>query len=229
MIKAVFLDLDDTIFDFKACEKLALSSTLSHFSLSFTEQDLFEYSQINDKMWKLLERGEISRETLRIKRFEVFLERYHASSLDTVIFGDQYFKMLASTGVLIDGARDLLEHLSLHYDLYAVTNGYEFTQKGRIKCANIGKYFKDIFISQSIGAVKPNKEFFDRCIATIPDFSLNTSVLIGDSPTSDIKGGNTYGIYTIRYNPLGLPNPPDAIPRAEVFSLSEIPTLISSL
>ena len=76
MVKRVLLDLDDTIFDFKACERQALSLTLSSYSLFYVDADLADYSKINDEMWKLLERGEIKREELKIKRFERFLSRY---------------------------------------------------------------------------------------------------------------------------------------------------------
>lgn len=228
MIKTVFLDLDDTIFDFKACERQALAASLEQCAVSFVDADLSAYSEINDSMWKALERGEITREELKVKRFEVFLSRF-SLCIDPVRFADLYMAHLSTTNVLIQGARELLETLSKSYDLYAVTNGYEYSQKGRIRSAGIGKYFKDIFISQCIGAVKPNKEYFDRCVRRIPDFELSSTVLIGDSPTSDISGGNTYGLYTIRYNPKHLPNPENAIPRSEVSSLSEIPALLEKL
>lgn len=228
MIKTVFLDLDDTIFDFKACERQALSCSLAKCSLTFTKEDLSAYSEINDAMWKKLERGEITRDTLRIRRFEIFLSRF-STDIDPVFFGNLYMDYLATTNALIDGARDLLEVLSQSYDLYAVTNGYEYTQRGRIRSADIGKYFKDIFISQCVGAVKPKREFFDACVRTISTFDLSSTVLIGDSPTSDISGGNAYGLYTIRYNPHHLPNPENAIPRCEVSSLSEIPALLEKL
>ena len=228
MIKTVLLDLDDTIFDFKACERQALSAALTKRGLSFCDDDIKDYSKINDKMWKLLEKGEIKREELRTRRFSEFLSRYK-TPVDPSAFADLYMQMLAQTNVLIEGARPLLEYLSAHYDLYAVTNGYVQTQSGRINRADIGKYFKEIFISQIVGAPKPKKEFFDYCAAHIPAFSLADTVLIGDSPTSDISGGNAYGIFTIRYNPGRLENPPDVLPKREVYSLSELPALLRSL
>ena len=228
MVKTVLLDLDDTIFDFKACEREALSAALTKCGLPFSAADITDYSRINDSMWKLLEKGEIKREELRTRRFELFLSRYK-TPWEASAFADLYMQMLSQTDVLIDGARELLEYLSAHYDLYAVTNGYVQTQSGRIRQADIGKYFKEIFISQLAGAPKPQKEFFDYCVSHIPAFSPADTVLIGDSPTSDISGGNEYGIFTIRYNPGRLQNPPDKLPKREVYSLSEIPELLRSL
>ena len=228
MVKTVLLDLDDTIFDFKACDREALSAALTKCGLPFSAADITDYNRINDSMWKLLEKGEIKREELRTRRFELFLSRYK-TPLEASAFADLYMQMLSQTDVLIDGARELLEYLSQNYRLYAVTNGYVQTQSGRIERADIGKYFNDIFISQIVGAPKPQKAFFDYCAAHIPGFSLDNTVLIGDSPTSDISGGNEYGIFTIRYNPARLPNPHDILPQREVFALSELPDLLKTL
>ena len=228
MIKTILLDLDDTIFDFKACEREALSDALRSFDLAFKTEDLDDYSRINEGMWKCFERGEITREELRTKRFNVFLSRY-PSPPDAALFADRYMQSLSETKDLIDGAKDLLAVLSEKYDLYAVTNGYERTQMGRIRASGIGVYFKEIFISENVGAAKPKKEYFDYCAAHIKGFSIKETVLIGDSPTSDIRGGNAYGLFTIRYNPAALPNPSDAIPNREVRSLSELPSLLPEL
>ena len=197
-------------------------------SVFFDDRDIADYSKINDSMWKLLEKGEITREELRTRRFLLFLERY-GNPVDPAVFADLYMEMLSQTDVLLDGARELLEYLSENYRLYAVTNGYVKTQTGRIRKADIGKYFKDIFISQNVGAPKPQKKFFDYCAAHIPAFSIESTVLIGDSPTSDISGGNEYGIFTIRYNPKKEANPVDKQPKKEVYSLKDIPNLLLSL
>ena len=228
MIKTILLDLDDTILDFKSCEKQALAASLTNFGIAFCNDDVSEYSRINDQMWKLLEKGQITREELKTQRFRLFLNRFDAS-VSPERFAETYMQNLSQTGVLIDGALELLQYLSQNYALYAVTNGYESTQRGRIAASGIAKYFDDIFISQLVGADKPQKVFFDYCAAHITGFSIKNTVLIGDSPTSDISGGNEYGLFTIRYNPKHLINPPEAMPKREVYSLSEIPALLLSL
>lgn len=228
MIKNIFLDLDDTIFDFKACERRALSAALNSFDLRYSDSDLADYSEINDRMWKALEKGEITREELKTKRFKVFLARY-STAPDEHTFADRYMERLSRTSDLIPGARDVLKILSEKYDVYAVTNGYEFTQCGRIASANIGGFFKEIFISQRIGAVKPEKEFFDYCASRIPAFSLSETVLIGDSLTSDIAGGKAYGLFTVWYNPAGRSAPTAFSPDREIDSLFDLPDLLASL
>lgn len=228
MITTVLMDLDDTIFDFKACERQAISTNLNEFDVEYSAEDLSDYSVINDRMWKKLERGEITRDQLRTERFRVFLSRYDRQ-IDSSVFADRYMENLSKTSELIDGARELLIYLSAHYALYAVTNGYVRTQVGRIRHADIEKYFDEIFISQRIGADKPRKEFFDYCASHIPNFCLKNTVLIGDSLTSDIKGGKEYGLFTIRYDPKGDVSEDGICPDRVVRSLSEIPSLLSEI
>lgn len=228
MIKYILLDLDDTIFDFKASEKQALSSALTSFGISYRNEDLSDYSKINDDMWKRFEREEITRECLKTKRFEIFLSRYSDPPSATE-FAERYMQRLSETAVLIDGATEVLALLSAKYELYAVTNGYERTQMGRISASGIGRWLKGIFISETVGAAKPKKEFFDHCADHIEGFSREKSVLVGDSPTSDVKGGKAYGLLTIRYNPSGAPDPADAIPDRTIRSLQELPSLLSNL
>jgi len=225
MIKNVLIDLDDTIFDFKSCERQALSCALRSFNIPFEDTNLDRYSYINDCMWKMLERGEITREKLRVHRFEVFLEEMGVR-VSAEEFADRYMSSLAKTDVLIPGARELLAFLSLNYRLYAVTNGYIKTQKGRINASKIGDYFDAIFISQEIGFVKPSFEFFEFCRRKT-GFLKEETVLIGDSLTSDIIGGNHYGLYTIWYN-ADYRNCGDVLPNAEVHSLSELQAFMRS-
>jgi len=228
MIKTILFDLDDTLFDFKECEREALSEALTSFDISFSREDISDYSLINDRMWKMLERGEITRETLRVKRFEVFLSRY-PSSPSALAFAERYMEALSRTSALISGARELLEALRNDYALYAVTNGYELTQMGRLKSADLGKYFLGVFISQCIGFVKPKREFFDYCASHIPDFDLESTVLVGDSLTSDISGGKEYGLLTVRYNPKGDSGDPSIRPDYEIHTLDELPALLKKL
>lgn len=228
MIKMILFDLDDTLFDFKACERQALSAVLRAFSLPFDSSDLSDYSAINDRMWKKLEKGEITRDALRVDRFEIFLSRFPEPP-SPIDFADRYMEALADTSALIEGARELLEYLSPRYALYAVTNGYVQTQRGRILKADIGKYFRDVFISQQVGFTKPKKEFFDYCAAHIPNFELSAVVLVGDSLTSDIAGGNAYGLTTVLYDPSGEKGDPAVRPDHVIRSLSELPPLLETL
>ena len=208
MIRNVLFDLDDTLFDFHKAEKIALTKTLVHFGIDPTEETLALYSTINAAHWKRLELGEISREEVKVGRYRELFKTIGVEC-DPVKATAYYESMLAIGHYFMPGAPELLEELYRKYRLYIVSNGTAKVQEGRIGSSGIAKYMDGIFISQILGANKPDKQFFDICFAEIPDFSLSETVIIGDSLSSDIKGGINAGITTVCFNPKGIENDSD--------------------
>ena len=226
MIRNVLFDLDDTLFDFHKAEKIALTKTLVHFGIDPTEETLALYSTINATHWKRLELGEISREEVKVGRYRELFKTIGVEC-DPVKATAYYESMLAIGHYFMPGAPELLEELYRKYRLYIVSNGTAKVQEGRIGSSGIAKYMDGIFISQILGANKPDKQFFDICFAEIPDFSLSETVIIGDSLSSDIKGGINAGITTVWFNPKGIENDNDIKPDYTIKELSEVPGLLS--
>lgn len=228
MIRNVLFDLDDTLFDFHKAEKIALTKTLVHFGIDPTEETLALYSTINAAHWKRLELGEISREEVKVGRYRELFKTIGVEC-DPVKATAYYESMLAIGHYFMPGAPELLEELYRKYRLYIVSNGTAKVQEGRIGSSGIAKYMDGIFISQILGANKPYKQFFDICFAEIPDFSLSETVIIGDSLSSDIKGGINAGITTVWFNPKGIENDNDIKPDYTIKELSEVPGLLSQI
>ena len=228
MIRNVLFDLDDTLFDFHKAEKIALTKTLVHFGIDPTEETLALYSTINAAHWKRLELGEISREEVKVGRYRELFKTIGVEC-EPVKATAYYESMLAIGHYFMPGAPELLEELYRKYRLYIVSNGTAKVQEGRIGSSGIAKYMDGIFISQILGANKPDKQFFDICFAEIPDFSLSETVIIGDSLSSDIKGGINAGITTVWFNPKGIENDNDIKPDYTIKELSEVPGLLSQI
>ena len=228
MIRNVLFDLDDTLFDFHKAEKIALTKTLVHFGIDPTEETLALYSTINVAHWKRLELGEISREEVKVGRYRELFKTIGVEC-DPVKATAYYESMLAIGHYFMPGAPELLEELYRKYRLYIVSNGTAKVQEGRIGSSGIAKYMDGIFISQILGANKPDKQFFDICFAEIPDFSLSETVIIGDSLSSDIKGGINAGITTVWFNPKGIETDSDIKPDYTIKELSEVPGLLSQI
>ena len=228
MIRNVLFDLDDTLFDFHKAEKIALTKTLVHFGIDPTEETLALYSAINAAHWKRLELGEISREEVKVGRYRELFKTIGVEC-DPVKATAYYESMLAIGHYFMPGAPELLEELYGKYRLYIVSNGTAKVQEGRIGSSGIKKDMDGIFISQILGANKPDKQFFDICFSEIPDFSLSETVIIGDSLSSDIKGGINAGITTVWFNPKGIENDNDIKPDYTIKELSEVPGLLSQI
>ncbi len=225
MIKTVFLDLDDTLFDFHKAEALALAGMLDEIGVSPTEERLARYSEINKLQWQRLERGEVTREEVLVERFRIFFSEF-GIVCDAREARRIYEHRLGIGHYFIDGAEELLRALYGKYDLYLASNGTASVQRGRIESSGIEKYFKEIFVSQNVGHNKPSKEFFDYCFSRIDGFKKDEAIIVGDSLSSDILGGINAGIKTCLFNPKKKPTVGSVIPDYEITALGELPKLL---
>lgn len=228
MIKTVFLDLDDTIFDFHKAEAVALSGMLTEIGIEPTPALISRYSEINAAQWKRLERGELTREEVLTERFRLFFLEFGIEKSPLTAKGI-YEHRLGIGHYFIDGAEELLENLFGKYKLYLASNGTARVQEGRIKSSGIEKYFEKMFVSEAVGFNKPKKEFFDRCFAEIGRVDKESAIIIGDSLSSDILGGKNAGIKTCLFNPNKKEITGEVIPDYEVSALSEIPALLERI
>lgn len=228
MLKFVFLDLDETIFDFPLAERNAIFEALSKTGITPTDEIAELYSKINRSLWDRLERGTVSRERLKTERFEVLFSEIGVKASATDM-QKAYEKALGGYHYFINGAEEVLSELAERYELYAVTNGLFSVQSRRIKDAKLDRFFKGYFISEEIGASKPEKTFFDKAFSSIKDFDPSYSVIIGDSIQSDILGGKNAGILTCHYNPKQKENLTGIIPDYEIKALCELPALLNKL
>lgn len=204
MIEFLFLDLDDTILDFHKAERIALGKTFQFFGLEPTEEVMARYSLINKAHWERLERKELTREEVLVGRFAVLFGEY-GIDVDPTLCARTYEDNLSIGHHFLPGAEEALEALSKKYKLYLASNGTAKVQAGRLASANISHYFQEIFVSQEIGANKPDILYFQRCFARIPNFDPAKAMMVGDSLTSDILGGIQAGMATCWVNPTGKP------------------------
>lgn len=228
MIEFLFLDLDDTILDFQKAEAIALSKTLRQFGLEPEPVILGRYSAINKLHWQMLERKELTREQVLVRRFGVLMEEFGILADERAVAA-AYEKNLSVGHYFLPGAEDAVKALSRKYKLYLASNGTARVQAGRLASAKISPYFQEIFISQEIGANKPDKAYFDRCFERIPGFQKERCMMVGDSLTSDILGGIHAGIKTCWVNPSGVVSGSDIVPDHTIKSLTQLEGLLDTL
>lgn len=196
--KYILCDADDTLLDFPAAETAAFRESLCEFGVKFTDEIYGRYHIINDNYWKMLERGETTREKLKIARFATLFAETGILPEDTAeAFANAYIKNLSHHCIFLPGALATLATISEKYDVYIITNGLSTTQHGRLDNSPMMEYVKGVYISEDIGFAKPSREYFDYVINHIGDSDLSNYIVVGDSPTSDIKGAVDYGLDSV--------------------------------
>ena len=219
--KTLLLDADGTLFDFDACEREALRLAFQKYGYPLDDEIRMQYEKINKALWKRYELGEVDRNTVIYTRFgELF--RQIGIEDDGIIFEDDYQELLGMQHFFIEEAPELLEYLHGKYDLYIVTNGVTATQYRRLRESGVDRYMRKIFVSEETGYQKPRKEYFDYCFQRIDNLDLSKTLIIGDSLSSDILGGNNAGIDTCWYNPDALTNHSEARVDYEIRNLKEL-------
>ncbi|MGI6167142.1 MAG: YjjG family noncanonical pyrimidine nucleotidase [Eubacteriales bacterium] len=224
--KILLFDADGTLLDFKRSEREALSDMLKDFGQPCGDAAARRYSEINDSLWKKLERGEITRNDLILKRFELFAGEY-GIKCDPEEMSRAYFSALATKSFLIAGALDVCRELSKTCRLFLITNGFKHIQESRFGGSLLAQFFEGVFISEEIGADKPSREYFDAVIAAIPDFDARETLVIGDSLSSDIAGGIGAGLDVCWYNPAGAAAPGGMKINYIIADLSELTGIVN--
>ena len=228
MFEFLFLDLDDTILDFQKAEHIALSKTLKEFGLEPTKTVLKRYNLINKAHWEALERKELTREQVLVGRFQVLFEEMGIAA-EPVAIARAYEDNLSIGHWFLPGAEEAVEALNKKYKLYLASNGTAKVQAGRLKSANISRFFEEVFVSQELGANKPSLEYFEKCFARIPNFDKTKAIIVGDSLTSDILGGQNAGIATCWVNPHHKAGREDIRVDYEIEALSQLEELLEGL
>ena len=228
MIEFLFLDLDDTILDFKKAEYIAIGKTIADFCVDPTEEIRHRYHLINKWHWEQLEKGTMTRDEIQVGRFKVLFEELGVQ-VDAEKVARTYEKNLATGHWFLPGAEEAVESLSQKYRLFLASNGTASVQKGRMTSANLYRFFEQSFVSQELGHNKPSKAYFDAAIARIPGFDPGKCLMVGDSLTSDILGGKNAGIRTVWVNPTHAPGRPDIVPDYEIEYLHQLEALLETL
>ena len=228
MVEFLFLDLDDTILDFHKAERIALSKTIREFGVEPTEKVLSRYHVINKWHWEQLELGKLTRGEVLTGRFRTLFAEL-GLSVDPEKMQAGYERNLSIGHYFLPGAEEAVECLSKKYKLYLASNGTAVVQKGRMTSANLYRFFEKSFVSEEIGHNKPSLEYFKAAFAQIPGFDPDKALMVGDSLTSDIKGGKNAGLRTCWINPDHLPAKPDIQPDYEIEGLYQLPALLETL
>ena len=220
--KFLFFDLDHTLLDFDTAEDVALTQLLKEEGIEDIQAYKDYYVPMNKTLWKDLEQKKITKQELVNTRFSKVFSHFGIEK-DGVYLAERYQFYLAQQGQVFSGAMELIDSIiDRSYELYAATNGITTIQTGRMTQSGLAPYFNQVFISEQLQTQKPDALFYEKIGQQIAGYSKEKTLMIGDSLTADIQGGNNAGIDTIWYNPHHLENKTQAQPTYEVDSYQDL-------
>ena len=222
----LLFDLDHTLLDSDASEIAAYAHTMATIGLAEPDDHFERYLRINHAMWAAVERGELQPTEVRHRRFEQFVDEVGISA-DPVVMADAFVWGLGAFGELYDGAREVLERYAGTARLAMVTNGLSDVQRARIDRLDLAGYFDAVVISSEVGVTKPRPEIFDITFEQLGQPPKQSALMIGDSLTSDIRGGSDYEIATCWFNWRRSATVPGVTVTHEITALDQLTGIVS--
>jgi 2-haloacid dehalogenase len=218
-------DADDTLFDFKSCERHAFAETLKAHRVEIEFDSIFETYRLESAiLWSELEQGKISKDFLKSERFRRTFAK-HDVQLSADEVGETYLDLLPQTCVLVDHALEICQYLSEKGQIGIVTNGFEVVQTRRLAASVLTPYIKFMVVSEQCGFTKPDVRFFDFTARKIQNFRKETTLVIGDRLETDVAGAHGFGLDACWYNPTKLKTS-TVTPKYEISHLSELKMIV---
>ena len=225
--KVILWDIDGTLLDFHKAEAAAIRTLFKKYNLGIcTDEMLADYSAINRTYWQRLEIGVLTKPEVLVGRFQEFFGKYRLNTDCAADFNADYQLALGDTVHFFPGALETITALQGKILQCAVTNGTAIAQHKKLAASGLDKLLDETFISDEVGFEKPNIAFFDAVWAKIGKFNPDEVLIVGDSLTSDMAGGNNAGIRTCWFNPTGAPLPRDLRIDYDIRCISEVLEII---
>lgn len=212
-IKAVFFDLDDTLFDHLHSTRAGLQAVCEAYPvLQQRSIDVLfaDYTRLLDEVHLRVLQGELSIDEARRERFRRFF-LLHAPDTENLLSVVEHAALLhreqyQANRQVVAGAIALLEHLHAHVKIVVVTNNIVAEQIDKLRYLKLEHLVDELVTSEETGFIKPDPRIFqvalERCVCRADEV-----VVVGDSWKSDILGAQQAGIRAIWLNRTGLPCP----------------------
>ena len=208
-IDMVWIDLDDTLIDFKGASRKALRQIYADERLDrfFTSPKAWEtsYEKHNYHLWQLYSGAQVDQATLRMERFRLPLTeadvadeiaRAMSTRMDPVYLG-----YLAEASVLLPGAMPLIDSLKgMGLPIGILSNGFTEVQEHKLRVTGLDKVIDIMVLSDEIGINKPNVALFDHAMKRAGQSVPSAQLMIGDNATTDIAGAISAGWNAILYD-----------------------------
>lgn len=205
VLKDVFFDLDNTLWDYRKNAEYTLRQIFPKYQKQLSRDISFErfypvYEQSNDALWNRINRGEITKDYLRNHRFP---DAFRALGCENDALGieleHEFLDSIADSHLLVEGAEELLKDLkSKGYELHILSNGFEEVTHHKVAKSALNGYFTSITSADELGIRKPEAKIYQHALMKAKA-RPSTSVMIGDDWLADIVGAENFGMAAVYF------------------------------
>lgn len=192
--RTIFFDVDYCLLDTPTSERRIIRELYARQGQQVGDEVGDTYREINRQLWAYLDRGEITRERLYVKRFERLFEVYpFFESAEQV--APWFLDRLAQAHDPQEGAAHLLSRLKgAGVRVFTASNGIGEVMNGRVEMAGLSGYLTGRFAADDVGAMKPSRQYFDTVFRRSGETDLSRTLMVGDNPVTDVNGAVDYGM-----------------------------------
>jgi HAD superfamily hydrolase (TIGR01549 family) len=241
MVKALFLDLDETLCDTTGANNKALEAMAQCFDRLFghnnsTNSTGVDFAEAYRKgIYRELTPAQ-EKAFLPVNDEEAFRHALIASLLKEANISDftqaqvlelqnAFDDSRTAFFDFFDGIEELLLKLKKQFTLVVITNGPEFSQVAKVERVKLSNYVDHIIIGGQEPEQKPAVSIFNKALK-LAHCNKHDVIHFGDSLACDIKGANDAGIRSVWIRHGQENNNPDIVPDFTIEHPSDIPEFI---
>lgn len=192
--RTIFSDVDYCLLDTPTSERRIIRELYARQGQQVGDEVGDTYREINRQLWVYLDRGEITRERLYVKRFERLFEVYPFFESPEQV-APWFLDRLAQAHDPQEGAAHLLSRLKdAGVRVFTASNGIGEVMNGRVEMAGLSGYLTGRFAADDVGAMKPSRQYFDTVFCRSGETDLSRTLMVGDNPVTDVNGAVDYGM-----------------------------------
>ena len=233
--RAVFFDLDDTLYDDSGSWRVSAAATAALAAQEWPDLDPNAVTDYfldhSDVYWRGMDPTRETRPILAIRtaHWLATLDAFgHADAALAEALAHDYGRCRSTGIALFPDALPLLAALrAAGIGLIPITNGLQSTHIERIALLGLEEHFDHTLISDAVGMAKPDPRIFHHALE-LAGCGAAEAAMVGDNPVNDIAGAQAVGITAFWFNPHSHPLPPDtpAPTGGEVKTLAELHSLL---